>query len=103
MEEKMRLRYWRNLRALSVRELAKKAGVTTATISNIENHGHLPTNPVIRKLANALEIEPKELFVEGVDFSTLGKNPRLPELRVEARKTLVGEYSPHLGLLMIAD
>lgn len=73
--EKLRLRYWRNIRALTVRELAEKADITPATITKIENHGHIPTNPVIRKLAEALGIEPKDLYGEGIDPSTLGKNP----------------------------
>jgi transcriptional regulator with XRE-family HTH domain len=76
MEEKLRLRYWRNFRAFTVRELADKAEVTPATITKIENHGHLPTNTVIRKLATALGIEPGQLYSEGVDISKAGKNSR---------------------------
>jgi len=73
MEEKLKVRYWRNLRAYTVRELATKAGITPATITRIENQGHLPTNTVIRKLAEALGIEPIELYGVGLDPATLGK------------------------------
>jgi transcriptional regulator with XRE-family HTH domain len=57
-----RLRELRVRRALSLRALGERSGVTFATINNLEN-GHRPARLVtIRKLAEALDVEPKELM-----------------------------------------
>ena len=57
-----RLRELRVQRALSLRALGERSGVTFATISNLEN-GNRPARLVtIRKLADALGVEPKELM-----------------------------------------
>ena len=57
-----RLRELRVQRALSLRALGERSGVTFATINNLEN-GNRPARLVtIRKLADALGVEPKELM-----------------------------------------
>jgi transcriptional regulator with XRE-family HTH domain len=57
-----RLRELRVERALSLRALGERSGVTFATINNLEN-GNRPARLVtIRKLADALGVEPKELM-----------------------------------------
>ena len=57
-----RLRELRVQRALSLRALGERSGVTFATINNLEN-GNRPARLVtIRKLAEALGVEPKELM-----------------------------------------
>ena len=57
-----RIRELRVQRALSLRALGERSGVTFATINNLEN-GHRPARLVtIRKLAEALDVEPKELM-----------------------------------------
>jgi HTH-type transcriptional regulator, competence development regulator len=57
----MRLRELRVDRTLSVRELAQAAGVHYTTVIRIEG-GHGGAHPrTIRKLARALEVEPREL------------------------------------------
>ena len=57
------LREWRRYRALSQANLAQKAGITEATISRLEQPGHPPPRPsTIRKLADAMEIAPHELY-----------------------------------------
>ena len=57
------VREWRRYRAVSQADLAQRAGVTEATISRLEQPGHSPPRPsTIRKLADALEISPHELF-----------------------------------------
>jgi transcriptional regulator with XRE-family HTH domain len=49
-------------RALSLRALAERSGVAFDTINKLEL-GHRPARLVtIRKLAEALEVEPKELI-----------------------------------------
>ncbi len=56
-----RLRELRVERALSLRALGERSGVTFATINNLEN-GNRPARLVtIRKLAEALGVEPAEL------------------------------------------
>jgi XRE family transcriptional regulator, regulator of sulfur utilization len=57
-----RLRQLRVERALSLRALGERSGVTFATINNLEN-GNRPARLVtIRKLAESLGVEPKELM-----------------------------------------
>ena len=59
-----RLRRLRELRALSQRELAKKAGVNTTTINRIERGKQGPIPKTIRKLAVALEVTIEEIMSE---------------------------------------
>jgi transcriptional regulator with XRE-family HTH domain len=57
-----RLRELRVQRALSLRALGERSGVSFATINILEN-GNRPARLVtIRKLAEALDVEPKELM-----------------------------------------
>jgi transcriptional regulator with XRE-family HTH domain len=57
-----RLRQLRVERALSLRALAQRSGVAFDTINKLEL-GHRPARLVtIRKLADALGVEPKELM-----------------------------------------
>jgi transcriptional regulator with XRE-family HTH domain len=57
-----RLRQLRVERALSLRALKERSGVAFDTINKLEL-GHRPARLVtIRKLAEALEVEPKELM-----------------------------------------
>jgi transcriptional regulator with XRE-family HTH domain len=59
-----KLRQLRVERALSLRALAERSGVAFDTINKLEL-GHRPARLVtIRKLAEALEVEPKELIQE---------------------------------------
>ena len=55
-------RVWelRQEHVLTLRELADKSGVSKDTINRIE-HGHGAYPSTIRKLARALEVEPREL------------------------------------------
>ncbi len=57
-----RLRELRVQRALSLRALGKRSGVTFATINNLENGNRPARLATIRKLADALGVEPKELM-----------------------------------------
>jgi transcriptional regulator with XRE-family HTH domain len=57
-----RLRELRVEKALSLRALGERSGVSFVTISELEK-GHRPARLVtIRKLAEALGVEPKELM-----------------------------------------
>ena len=57
-----RLRELRVQRALSLRALGERSGVTFATINNLENETRPARLATIRKLAEALDVEPKELM-----------------------------------------
>ncbi len=57
-----RLRELRVQRALSLRALGQRSCVTFATINNLENGNRPARLMTIRKLAEALGVEPKELM-----------------------------------------
>jgi len=57
-----RLRQLRVERALSLRSLGERSGVTFATINNLENGNRPARLATIRKLAEALGVEPKALM-----------------------------------------
>jgi transcriptional regulator with XRE-family HTH domain len=59
-----RLKRQRTRRALTQAELAKRAGVTTATVARIERDEIEPRMTTLRKLAQALEVDPAELVGE---------------------------------------
>ena len=58
----LRVREWRERRGLSIRGLAKLAGIDPTSYSRIEN-GHVsPTVTTLEKLARALKVHITELF-----------------------------------------
>ena len=61
----LRLRYWRERRGYSVRELAERAGVGFVTVSRIENDRMSPTVAMLEKLAAALRISVRDFFPAG--------------------------------------
>jgi transcriptional regulator with XRE-family HTH domain len=59
------LRRLREARPLTVRELADLSGVSYNTITMLENR-HRTANPsTVRKLAAALDVEPRDLMGQG--------------------------------------
>lgn len=60
-----RLKELRRERVFSQRELARTAGVTHATVWRLENGFQEAQPRTIRKLAEALGVEPKELLRGG--------------------------------------
>ncbi len=59
-----RLKRLRILNALSQAELAEKAGLTTAAVARIERDEAEPRPSTLRKLASALNVQPRELIEE---------------------------------------
>ena len=57
-----RLRQLRQERALSLRELGERSGVAFDTINKLENEHREAQPRTIRKLAETLGVEPKELM-----------------------------------------
>ncbi len=58
------VRRWRTLRTLTQVQLAEKAGISPPTLVRIEKNQADPHVSTIRKLADALSVEPKVL-IEG--------------------------------------
>jgi transcriptional regulator with XRE-family HTH domain len=71
----MKLVEARRSRLLSLRELGVKAGVTTKTINDIELGRTTPALSTIRKLAEALNIDPMD--VDEFREAVWGKEPAL--------------------------
>ena len=59
-----RLQELRVERALSLRALGERSGVTYDTINKLENERRAAQPRTIRKLADALGVEPRELMKE---------------------------------------
>lgn len=55
------LRRIRTLNALTQEQLAQRAGVQAATVARIERDEREPHMTTIRKLADALDVHPREL------------------------------------------
>ena len=56
------VRYWRMVRTLTQVELAKRASITHAALVRIEKNKADPHVSTIRKLSEALEVDPRELI-----------------------------------------
>jgi transcriptional regulator with XRE-family HTH domain len=59
-----KLKRLRTLNALTQAELADKAGLTTAAVARIERDEAEPRPSTLRKLARALDVQPRELIEE---------------------------------------
>ena len=57
-----KLKEARTRRLLTQEELAEKAGVSAATVVNIERNNQEPHFRTIRKLAKALDVDPTEFL-----------------------------------------
>ena len=55
------LREWREKKAVSVRELATSSGISTVTISHLENGLYKPRHITKKKIAAALGLKPEEI------------------------------------------
>ncbi|MBA3473555.1 MAG: helix-turn-helix transcriptional regulator [Rubrobacter sp.] len=59
------VRHWRTLRTLTQVQLAEKAGISPAALVRIEGNQADPHVSTIRKLADALEVSPEHLILDG--------------------------------------
>ena len=55
------LRMWRVKRLMTIRDLATKAGVSTKTIVDIELERQTPRFETIRRISDALNVQPSEV------------------------------------------
>ena len=58
----IKLREWRERKALSQRDLARRAAVSQYSISKIETGQQKPRPSTLRRLAEALDLTPEALF-----------------------------------------
>lgn len=56
------IKYWRKKRGISQKDLAEIIGISKSYISDIESHKKLPSFNVLYKIAEALEVCPKQLI-----------------------------------------
>ncbi len=61
----MRLKELRRERALSLRDLGERSGIAYDTINRLENGKQEAQPRTLRRLADALGVEPKELMKGG--------------------------------------
>jgi transcriptional regulator with XRE-family HTH domain len=59
-----KLKRLRTLNALTQAELAQRAGLTTAAVARIERDEAEPRPSTLRKLAEALDVRPRDLIEE---------------------------------------
>jgi ribosome-binding protein aMBF1 (putative translation factor) len=59
-----RLKNLRTLNALTQAELAERAGLTTAAVARVERDEAEPRPSTLRKLAKALNVQPRDLIEE---------------------------------------
>lgn len=71
----MRIKDLRMVRKLSQEQLAKRADISSKYMSRIEMGQHYPSFDILKKLANALNVDLKDFF----EFTHVGKN--IKELR----------------------
>ncbi|MDP9486597.1 MAG: helix-turn-helix domain-containing protein [Actinomycetota bacterium] len=57
-----KLKELRGARGLSVRGLAREAGVSTETVYSVEHGRRQPNLKTLGKLARALQVDPKDLL-----------------------------------------
>ena len=62
--EVLRLKELMNQKGISREELANKVGVSMTTISNINSEKNLPTISLLLQIAEALNVDIREMFVQ---------------------------------------
>jgi transcriptional regulator with XRE-family HTH domain len=72
------LRSWRIERLWSVRDLAKRAGISTKTVIQLEHGRQRPTFRTMRRVCAALGVEPHEVseFAAALRDRSTGGPPR---------------------------
>jgi transcriptional regulator with XRE-family HTH domain len=58
------IRHWRELKNMKQEDLAKKLKISKANLSNIENDINKPNIDMLESIANSLEIEVNQLFLD---------------------------------------
>jgi transcriptional regulator with XRE-family HTH domain len=107
MVQLTRLKQVRQRKALTQQQLAEKAGVNRATVARLEGGSDAPSPTTVRKLADALGVQPEDLqatFDAMTARHLLQEQPDLAWLVREAADQL-SRYFPdlRLSLELLAD
>jgi transcriptional regulator with XRE-family HTH domain len=78
----LRLKEIMNLKGVSRDELANGVGVSATTISNISSEKNLPTIQLLLKIAEALDVDIRELFIPT-------KGTAITQLEIDEAKDLI--------------
>jgi transcriptional regulator with XRE-family HTH domain len=81
--EILRLKELMAKQGMSREELAKKVGVSVTTISNINSEKNLPTITLLLQIAEALDVDVREMFVP------TKKNSPISQVEIEELKLLL--------------
>lgn len=82
--EVLRLKEIMSLKGISREELANRVGVSMTTISNISSEKNLPTINLLLQLAEALDVDIREMFVPT-------KGSLITQSEVEKAKAVIEE------------
>ena len=74
------LKEWRERRFLTQADLAEKSGVAETTINRVEKGHHEPRFSTVRKLAEALRVEPSALVGDPLRDVPAARSKRPPGL-----------------------
>jgi transcriptional regulator with XRE-family HTH domain len=88
----LNLKKWRKNRALSQRALAERCGASHSYIRQIESGKGYPSFAFIRKLADALTIEPYLLFFDGTAAKSV---QMIPQEHIKSLKKALLETVAH--------
>lgn len=86
----LRLKELMNLKQISREDLANKVGVSMTTISNINSELNLPTIKLLLQIAEALDVDIREMFVPT-------KGDLVVQSQVEEAKDLIRKGLSILG------
>lgn len=86
----LRLKEIMNHKGISRDDLAKKVEVSATTISNISSEKNLPTIQLLIKIAEALDVDVRELFIPT-------KGTSITQHEVEEAKALLNKSLKILG------
>lgn len=78
------LREWRAQQLLTIRDLAGRAGISSQTIVQIEHGRKTPRARTIRRICDALEVEPSEVTEFAAATGQVADEPELDEIEETA-------------------
>lgn len=81
---KLRVKEIMSLKGISREELANRVGVSITTISNISTEANLPTIHLLLQLAEALDVDIREMFIPT-------KGSLITQSEVEEAKAIIEE------------
>ena len=86
------LKKWRKIRGISQKELAEKCDAAHSYIRQIECGNRYPSFAFIGKIANALDIEPYQLFYDDTAKSSRpSQMKRIDDIQTKLLKTVASD------------